>query len=300
MFELFLNYTDWQPTADTLHMILQISGKIKLASCDKRPQWSHVRHYLTVDGLTTGIVPGIRCPFQIYFNFMKHYIEISNTEDRQVRIPLKDGFSVAWYYKKIVDGMDYIGSAVNLNTRCQEFYDPVDLDKDDKHHSYNPKEVKLFLENLHFAQDAMRKFISPFRGKVDNPAYYFGTMDLSAIIYSGEPAPYGKHAAISAHAFDERNFEFGYWPGDPSFPKAAFYILPYPFVTDIQGNDGMILPDKAWFSPEKKEFFLTMEDALSYKDPIKTIGDFFQSGFDIVQKLRRWENLDWITHPLQY
>ena len=25
----FLNYTDWQDTADTLHMLLQMSGKVK-------------------------------------------------------------------------------------------------------------------------------------------------------------------------------------------------------------------------------------------------------------------------------
>ena len=29
----FLNYTDWQESADTLHMYLQMLGKVKLIRC---------------------------------------------------------------------------------------------------------------------------------------------------------------------------------------------------------------------------------------------------------------------------
>lgn len=36
----FLNYTDWQDTADTLHMLLQMSGKVKLLYRAKRPEWA--------------------------------------------------------------------------------------------------------------------------------------------------------------------------------------------------------------------------------------------------------------------
>ena len=52
--------------------------------------------------------------------------------------------------------------------------------------------------------------------------------------------------------------------------------------------------------PEKKEFFLTLEDAFSYKNPKETIVDFFRSSFEILQRVRRWENIDWITQPLGY
>ena len=36
----FLNYPDWQDTADTLHMYLQIMGIVKLECCFKRPGWA--------------------------------------------------------------------------------------------------------------------------------------------------------------------------------------------------------------------------------------------------------------------
>lgn len=296
----FLNYPDWQRTADTLHMYLQTIGKIKLARCDKRPERAHVRMYLTADGLTTGIVLGDASPFEISLNMRAHYVEAHNSKGKRICFPLEDGFSVAAFYKQMMHALEYIGSPTQINVRSQEFYDPVDLDDDEKHHSYDKNAVSLFLDNLHFAYGALMKFISPFRGKINIPAYYFGTMDLSCIVYSGEPAPYGLDTVISSRAFDERNCEFGFWPGDSHAAEPSFYALPYPFVNNIEGNEAMLHPDKAVFTPEKSEFFLTLKDAFSYKDPTDAVVSFLRSSFDITQKLKKWDNLDWITHPLDY
>lgn len=129
---------------------------------------------------------------------------------------------------------------------------------------------------------------------------HFGTMDLTGIVYSGESAPFGMKKAISDPAFDERYFECGFWPGDPNYPRPAFYGLPYPFISDLKGNDHLIRPTMAIFKPEKKEFFLTLEDAFAYDDPFDAVRQFLQSSFDIMQKVRPWQHLDWITTPLTY
>lgn len=296
----FINYPEWQDTADTLHMLLQITGKIKLERCDKRPEWAHARQYLTIDGMTTGIIQGDRSPFEIQVNFRKHHIEVRSAEGKLTLIPLKDGITIADYYQQLMDALAYIGSPSKINVRSQEFYDQVNLDKDTKHHSYDAKAVTMFQDNLLFAYDVLNRFLSPYRGKADFPAYYFGTMDLSCILYSGEYAPMPKKTPISYHAFDESNCEFGFWPGDVRAPKPSFYVMPYPFISDIEGNEKMLRPERAVFMPEKKEFFLTLEDALSYKNPKETIVDFFRSSFEILQRVRRWENIDWITLPLGY
>jgi hypothetical protein len=71
-----------------------------------------------------------------------------------------------------------------------------------------------------------------------------------------------------------------------NYPRPAFYGLPYPFISDIKGNDHLIRPAMAIFKPEKKEFFLTLEDALAYDDPFDAVHQFLQSSFDIMQKVR--------------
>ena len=300
MNKAFLTYPEWQPTADTLHMLLQVIGKIKLERNNKRPEWAHIRQFLTLNGLTTGIIPGNTAPFEITVDFREHRITLHNTEGRSIRIPLRDGISIAHYYEQIHHALKFIGSPTTINVHSQEFYDPINFDQDEKHHAYDAVAATLFQDNLLFAYQVLNKFMSPFRGKVDFPAYYFGTMDLSGIVYSGEAAPFSSKGRISYPAFDERNCEFGFWPGDPKALEPSFYVMPYPFIPSIDIYGNMLRPDKAVFKPEKKEFFLTLKDALSYDNPEEKIIEFFTSSLAIVQQLKKWDNWEWITHPLSY
>lgn len=295
----FINYPEWKATADTLHLLLQITGKVKLERCNPRPEWAHIRQYLTTDGITTGVVPGDFSPFEIIVNFRKHHIEIRSAEGKLTLIPLKNSVTIAEYYQQLMNALAYIGSPTKLDVRSQEFYEQVDLDKDSIHHTYDERFAVMFQDNLLFAYDTLSRFLSPYRGKIDFPAYYFGTMDLSGILFSGEPAPFPRKTNISYYAFDERCCEFGFWPGDVNAPSPSFYVMPYPFITSLDGHEGMLHPDKAIFVSERKEFFLTLEDALSYKHPEEKIIKFFSSSFEILQRINRWENIEWITKPLK-
>lgn len=300
MTKTFLNYPDWQDTADTVHLMLQMAGKVKVVRCNKRPEWAHVRQYLTTDGFTTGLIPGDEFPFQITFNFRKHQVEFKNSEGVNTSIPLQDGVSIAMFYERFINALELIGSPTNINISPQEFYDPIDFDKDEIHHTYDENAVMTWLQNLHFAYLPLMKFLAPFRGKVDNPAYYFGTMDLSGCIYSGEYAPLETTDMISQFAYDERCFEIGYWPGDIHIPLASFYVMPYPFIDDVGENEKLLQPYKARFVPQKKEFFLTLEDAFSYPNPVDSVVQFFNSAFDIVQNLHKWKDIEWLKKPLVY
>lgn len=132
----FLNYTEWQDTADLVHLLLQMVGKVKLERCHKRPEWAHVRLYMTLDGLSSGIIPCSTSPFEIFVNLRKHQIEIHNEEGKSHTLPLEDGTSIAVYYHQFMDALEQIGAATEINIKPQEFYDPIPFDQDRKHHHY--------------------------------------------------------------------------------------------------------------------------------------------------------------------
>ncbi len=296
----FLNYTEWQDIADTLHLLLQITGKVKLAHAPRRPEWGHIRQYLTLDGITTGIIPADPVCFEIRFNFRANEAGFYNDHGKAAIVKLEDGKSVGAYYRQFMSALKEIDAATEIHVRSQEFYDPEDLDKDEKHHAYGQKEVSIWLENMLFAYKALNRFIAPYRGKTYGPAYYFGTMDLSCQVFSGETAPWGKSGKVMPFNFDERNYECGFWPGDPQFPEPGFYAFPYPFIRDLKGNEKFLRPDKAVYRPDKTAFFFTLKDAMNYPNPEKMAADFCQSGFELIQEVDRWKNLDWITRPLDY
>jgi Family of unknown function (DUF5996) len=73
-----LELADWEATKTTLHLWLQIVGKIRLASAAPRNHWWHAALYLDVRGLTTrrlhaanGIV------FEIAFDFVDHRLVVT-------------------------------------------------------------------------------------------------------------------------------------------------------------------------------------------------------------------------------
>ncbi|MCQ1954188.1 DUF5996 family protein [Arthrobacter sp. zg-Y238] len=296
----FLNYPDWQATADTLHLYLQVAGKVKLERSYPEPEWGHVRMPLTVQGIGTGIMPGPDTNFEIYFNLRQHHVDVQNTNYIRTRIELSDGLSVADFYRQLMGALEFIEAPTSINTDPQEFYDPVPFDADTKHSTYDKHAVELFLDNLHFAHRSLEQFLGPVRGKVFAPSYWFGTMDLSGTIFSGQSEPYPGNGVIAVNCFDERFCEFGFWPGDPSSTDPAFYVMPYPFLSNIGSYGTMLAPAKAQFLTRSSEFILTLKDAFSYDDPQQAVVDFCRTSFDIVQRLDPWDDIDWITEPLTY
>ncbi|TMD86731.1 MAG: hypothetical protein E6I73_15905, partial [Chloroflexi bacterium] len=48
-----LPYGDWNETLETLHMVTQIVGKVRLSLTPLEPQWANVPLYMTARGMTT-------------------------------------------------------------------------------------------------------------------------------------------------------------------------------------------------------------------------------------------------------
>jgi hypothetical protein len=68
-----LPYPEWRPTKETLHLWVQIVGKVKLASAPPKNHWWHVALYLDVHGLTTRLLHASDgTPFEIRFDFATH------------------------------------------------------------------------------------------------------------------------------------------------------------------------------------------------------------------------------------
>lgn len=296
----FLNYPEWQDTADTLHMFLQMAGKVKLERSHKRPGWGHVRLDLTIRGIGTGIIPAEDRNFEIYFNLAQHHVDVQNSLGTRSRIPLGDGLTVASFHGQLMAALDDIGTPTPINTMPQEFYDPTPFDLDHRHHSYDQEAVQLFLANLQFAHRSLSGFLAPMRGKVDMPAFWFGTMDLAGNVFSGQPAPYSGTDTIGRNCFDEQFCEVGFWPGDNKTPEPSFYVLPYPFLASIGSYGTLLTPQKAQFLASESEFLFALEDVFAAPDPQQAVVDFCRSSFNILQRLDRWKDLDWITEPLTY
>jgi hypothetical protein len=75
-----LPWREWEPTHSTLHMWLQIVGKVRLALAPPLNHWWHVPLYVTSRGLTTSPVPYGDREFQVDFDFVEHRLNVTDDD----------------------------------------------------------------------------------------------------------------------------------------------------------------------------------------------------------------------------
>ncbi len=75
----------WKDTKNTLHLYLQIVGKIRLSTHPPLNHWWNVPFYVTPFGLTTSTIPYGFGSFEIEFDLINHKLKIrtSKGEDRE-------------------------------------------------------------------------------------------------------------------------------------------------------------------------------------------------------------------------
>src|SRR5712691_12450671 len=91
-----LPLAEWQDTKTTLHLWVQIVGKVRLASTAPRNHWWHVPLYVDVRGLTTRRMhTNSGVGFQIAFDFVDHRLVLSTNTGAVESFELVDGLSVS-------------------------------------------------------------------------------------------------------------------------------------------------------------------------------------------------------------
>ena len=84
-----LPFSEWQATAETLHMWTQIVGKIRLKLTPWINHSWHVTLYLTARGLTTSPIPHGLHTFELRFDFIDHHLRVLKSDGGQRKIPLR-------------------------------------------------------------------------------------------------------------------------------------------------------------------------------------------------------------------
>src|SRR5437763_5170103 len=115
---------EWQDTYRTLHMWLQIVGKIRMSLTPPLNHWWHVTLFANARGLTTSPIPYGSGAFEIRFDFIDHQLVIDTAEGVRRTLPLQ-AETVAAFYGKLMATLGALGLHVSINTKPQEVADPV-------------------------------------------------------------------------------------------------------------------------------------------------------------------------------
>ena len=223
-----LKWSDWQSTADTLHMWTQIVGKTRLALTPLQAHWWNVPFYVSARGLNTSAMPWGSEMLEIEFDFVTHNLLFRLSSGATLSLPLR-AQTVADFYVEYQRGLAILGAPVHIYPTPVEVEAPIPFAEDRKHASYEPEYAHRFWRALVHIDQIFQQFSSRFIGKVSPVHFFWGSFDLAVTRFSGRPAPPRKDAdSITREAYSHEVISAGFWPGNGGFGDAAFYCYAAP------------------------------------------------------------------------
>jgi hypothetical protein len=281
-----LNWPDWQPTADTLHMWTQIVGKTRLALTPLQNHWWNVPLYVSARGLTTSPMP---LPsgdlFEIEFDFLAHLLHLRLSTGEALSLPLR-AQSVAAFFAEYEQALKSLGVDVKIHPMPVEVPAPIRFDLDQTHASYDRDAVERFHRILMHCDTLFKRFSANFLGKISPVHFFWGSFDLCVTRFSGRVAggpP--KPDRVQAEAYSHEVISCGFWPGNGGFGAAAFYCYAAPVPAGL--GDQPVHPG-AW-NAAMGEFILRYDEVVTAPDPAAAVLEFLASTYAAGADAAQWD-----------
>jgi len=286
-----LPLSEWKDTCATLHLWTQIVGKVRLALCAPTKHWWSTALYVTARDLTTSPIPYEKGIFEVHFDFINHALEIQTSlgDTRTFRLVPR---TVAAFYEEFMAALHSLGINVKVWDMPVEVPRPVRFTLDKNHASYDPEYAHRFWQILATITPVFEKFRAGFVGKSSPVHFFWGSFDLAVSRFSGRRAPARPNAdPITKEGYSHEVISVGFWPGDGEVIKdAAFYAYAAPEPPGFK--DSAIKPAKAFYNPEKSEFFLMYDDVRLSNSPEQSLLDFCQTTYNAGANLAHWNRAE--------
>lgn len=295
-----LAVSQWADTRDTLHMWLQVVGKIRMALTPLINHWWNVPLYVSARGLTTSLMHADRVGVEIEFDFIEHVLELRTTSGEHRHVLLEPQ-PVSTFYASTMAALDGLDINVDIFTRPSEVAEAIPFDRDDRHHSYDREAVHRFWLALVQIDRVLTEFRSRFVGKASPVHLFWGGADLCTTRFSGRPAPRHRGGVpncpdwVQVLAYSHEVSSAGYWPGVGD--DGMFYAYAYPEPAGFA--DWPVQPLGAYYDGDLGEFLLPYDAIRAADDPDAALLSFLQSTYEAAATLGHWDRAALEAPPAQ-
>jgi hypothetical protein len=286
-----LTYRNWRDTAITLQLWTQVVGKVRLALTPWLNHSWQVPLYVTSRGLGTSTIPAGGEILELEFDFIEHRLRIRTSRGAE-RFLVLTRQSVSEFYRQLMSSLHELGVTVSVYEIPNEMAAPIAFSKDDSPRPYDAAAVHAFWRVLIQADRIFKHFRTGFLGKASPVHFFWGSFDLAVTRFSGRAAPLhpggvpGLPDAVTREAYSHEVSSAGFWPGNDTFPAAAFYSYAYP---EPPGFRARAVTPGAYFDDNLGEFILLYDTVRSAADPDTLVLDFLSRTYEAAADAARWD-----------
>ena len=275
-----LALADWQETKDALHLWSQIVGKIRLGVEPPVNHWWQIPLYVSVRGLTTGLVHVRGRGLEVELDLVAHEAVFHTTDGDRRSVPLETQ-STAELFGDVQIVLEDLRMEVPMLARPVELPEAIPFADDTAVRTYDPVAVNLFWHQLLQADRLLRVFRSRFVGKNSPVHFFWGAFDLATTRFGGPTAPAHPGGVpncadwVMVEAYSHELSSCGFWPGGSE--EGSFYAYAYP---QPEGFSEWEVPAPAYWDGDLGEFILPYRDVRLADDPDALVLDFLQATYE--------------------
>jgi hypothetical protein len=281
-----LPYDSWKDTYATLHMWMQVVGKVALALAPPINHSWAIAMLITPRGITTRALPYGTRSFSIEFDFIDHQLVVRVSDGTTRKLPLGPQ-TVAAFYKDLMDLLGELALPVTIWPMAVEIPAPIRLDEDTTHHTYDPDAAARCWRILAQVERVLNASRCQFVGKCSPVHFFWGAFDLAVTRFSGRLAPPREGPAFMREAYSHEVISHGFWPGSGPVLEPSFYAYAVPEPDGLK--EAPVRPDAAYYHRELGEFLLPYEAVRTAADPDGAIREFVASTYAQAATLGGWD-----------
>ena len=283
------SYDRWAQTCDTLHAHAQVLGKLAVALAPPEPQLLHAALRLTARGWETSPLPAPdgSGSLVVALDLRVHEAVVEHSAGQTRRVPLTPDRPVAEVTRDVLTAVAQLAGAVTISPVPQEVPWRLPLDEDYQHARYDVDRVDEYFAAATQAALVLAAFRAPYRGRSTQVNAWWGSFDLAVALFSGLPADSPADGFIARNAADAQLIEVGWWPGDPRYPKAAFYAYAHPAPPAF--GRASLSPASARWDEALGEYILDWDQVRAAADPRAEALEFARSAFRHACQVCGWD-----------
>jgi hypothetical protein len=250
----------------------------------------NVAFQITARGLATQLLKSGDRKFTIAFDFVDQQLIIQCSTGATETIALQPR-TVAEFYKIVMDTLQDMGLEVKIWPVQVEVPNPVRLDKDVEHRSYDPQSANAFWRILVAIKPIFEDFRCEFIGKCSPVHFFWGSFDLASTRFSGRRAPERVGAdPITQESYSHELVSQGFWPGSGPIQEPAFYAYAAPEPAGFK--EAPVKPAAAFYSKDLSEFILPYEAVRTSKSPEAYLKAFLTTTYDAGASSGKWDRVN--------
>ena len=284
-----VSYERWSATCDTLHAHTQVLGKIAVALAPPEPELQHAALRLSARGWETMPLPAPDGSGRIValLDLRRHEVVAEHSDGREARIALAPDRAVGVVTTELLTAIGELAGPFAIDPTPQEVPWSMPLDQDTEHHVYDCDQVSDYFAAAGQAAIILAQVRAPYRGRSTPVNAWWGSFDLAVSLFSGKPAEPPSNDFIMRNAMDAQEVALGWWPGDPRYPRAAFYAYAHPAPP---GFSTATLPSAgARFDDALGEYLLDWDDVRAAPDPNAAGLEFLRAAFTHACEVCGWD-----------